>query len=147
MTNRTTVRFSNRTLEMIKQVQEELGYTTMTSVIQQAVIMFHTKTFPSYTLGKKMSVDDKIDMKEKMAENKKKKEVENMTLICDSLGGEVVDKGGIPFCVYHNYSNAKRYEQEIPLDMLTPDLVDRQYFPSKKKVEQLQKDKKVDYKI
>lgn len=138
------VTFTPKMAEMIDEIQEKKGYISFSAVIHQAVIELHKGYFPAYVQKDSSAIGK---MKRKDEEKKAKIELHNESLIgiCEELGGKIKDKNGTPICTYYTYSHKKRYEQSIPVEQLTEDLPKNQYSPSKAKVEQLQKAKKVDY--
>lgn len=134
--------------DMVEEIIEKKGYPSFSAVVRQGIIELHSSYFPNYV---KMKSDNSARSKmERKAEEKKAKEdmeKERLLGICEQLGGEVVDKAGSPFCTYYTYNSKKRYEQSIPVEQLSEDLVKVQYSPSKEKVLKLQEEGKVDYEI
>lgn len=141
-----TIRFASKMEEDIKQMMEEKGYISFSAVVHHAVMELYRSYYPAYTTAKKDN-SPKGRMKRIQDEREAKIELEYEKLagICEDLGGDTEIKGGNEYCVYYTYSGKKRHQQEIPVNMLSEDLIKTQYSPSREKVEQLQRDKKVDY--
>ena len=128
-------------VEMISEIMEEKGYSTKAFVFQQSIIDLHASIFKDY-IYKKKNGEEKLIIKR----TKQEEIFEKGNKICDLLGGQAYqDEAGHWYCKYFNYDYKKRNEQEVPFPMLTDDLARNQYFPSKEKVLQLQKDKKTEY--
>lgn len=141
------ISFTDRLTEMVEEIQEAKGYTTFTSVVHQAIIDLHTRTFPAYLKSPKAAESPEDRVRRKAEEKKAKEEGvrEEKLEIAKALKGKVVSEAGNEFCVYYTYTGKKRYEQKIPLMLLTTDVLKNQYHPSKEKVEQYQKEGKTDY--
>ncbi len=131
--------------DMILEIQATKGYVSFSAVVHSAVIELHHKTFPTYVMRQpKRSPTEKVHDKaeEKAAKESIQRDV--FLKLADELGGTVVMEAGKEFCKYFTYTHKKRYEQKIPLQMLSTDLVKTQYQPSREKVEQLQKEGKTE---
>jgi len=137
-------------------LQESRGDTTESETIKESIRVHYDKKFPGYLEGKRpessFAEEDtpatkkaklKTKLKEKELKNKAKKEMmlDTQMSLCEDLGG-TVEKGK---CIYYTYDERLRFKQETPVNLLTQEIVDRQYFPSKERVEELQKKKKTTY--
>lgn len=145
---RRTISLSERADEMAREIMEAKGYATFGAVIHQAIIELHRSYFPAYVRPRADTTPEGRVL-QKMHEKKIKEQAaaEELIKVCDALEGTVVEsKSGGKVCRYFTYNFAKRYEQEIPLNLLTPDLTKTQYQPSRQKVEELQKSGKANYK-
>jgi len=137
---------NERHMEMLNDIKAEKGYKQDTMVFYQALIDMHAKMFPAYARTRELeSPTEKVNRKEE--EKKAKEDIVKSELlaIAQQLGGEIIDKGGKEFVKYFNYSGKKRFEQLVPLTMMSTDLVKIQYQPSRERVEQLQKEGKTEY--
>lgn len=123
------ITFNPRMREMIKQLRETQGYMSDSAVIHNAIIRMHSKEFPMYAQLKSSTSERKMTVEE------------DRMHICNLLEGKIVGSK----CVFFNYSGKKRFLQELPLSIMSDDLFKTQYQPSREKVDQLRKDKKVDY--
>lgn len=137
--------------EMIERIKNEKGYASSSAVVYQAVINMHDKIFVPYanrSVGKNMTAEEKIRKEEEEKEARSKVDLEKKVAICQTLGGQTVKQNdGSLLCKYFTYSFSKRYLQEIPVNLLTDDLIRNQYAPSKKDVLKLQENKKVEYNV
>ncbi len=143
-----TISFTDRMDEMIEEIKSAKGYISTSAVIHAAIIELHSKAFPAYAnrpLAKDEPVADKI--KRKQAEKDAKAELirQEYLRIAEALGGRVVNENGNEYCIYYTYFSKRRYEQKVPLHMLSTDLIPIQYQPSREAVEKLQKDGKTEY--
>ena len=131
--------------EMVNELKNEKGYPTDASVFHAGVIELHSRAFPNYMRKPALTGVDRLkasrDMKEARAEDAET----GFIALLDHLGGKVVVEAGKKFAVYFNYTGKKRFEQKVPLEMLSSDLVKTQYQPSRAKVEKLQQEGKCDY--
>lgn len=141
------ITFSPRMVEMIQEIQDTKGYVSFSSIIHTAVVELHTHIFPNYLRPLAKDEDPAKKIKRKAMEKEVKKETarnEYLRLV-EELKGQVVEESGKEFCLYFTYTGKKRFEQKIPLQMVSSDMVKTQYQPSKERVEQLQREGKVDY--
>lgn len=126
-----------RLREMLEEIMISKGYPTMTAVVQQAIIEMHGSIFKDYIVAKTTAPKPKVVERE--ARTNKEED------IIKKLKGLKINKGGTDYCLYFTYERKNRYVQEVPVDALSSDMVSKQYFPSKTKVEELQKEGKVNY--
>ncbi|MFA6991926.1 MAG: hypothetical protein WC269_01435 [Candidatus Gracilibacteria bacterium] len=138
------IRFNDKMLEKIKDLMEDCGYPTITAVIHQALIDMHKDQFPAYVQAKNRAADirsstplDRSLAAKLEKENKLKGEREERIGICLELEGKIIED----MCHYTTHSNRKSYNQEIPLDMITKDLIGTQYYPDKETVLKLKSKK------
>lgn len=139
------VSLTDRHDEMLAELIAEKGYVNAQDVLRSGLVAMHTKMFPIYAKGTKSpeTPEDKLKRKdaEKVAkENHAKKEYLE---ILEELGGtlEVDKKSGKEVAVYYTYNYDKKYEQRVPILMLSRDLIATQYAPSRKVVEKMLKGK------
>lgn len=140
------ITFTQRMIEMVEEIRVAKGYVSFSAVVHAAVVEMHTKTFPNYM--RPMKEDDPAARVRRKAMEKEAREDmvrEEHLEVARQLGATIVTEGGKEFAVYYNYVQSKRYEQKVPIQLLSTDLLKAQYQPSREKVEQLQRDKKVDY--
>lgn len=145
---RKSISFTGRMLEMIDEIKSSKGYVSLSSVVQQAVVQMHSKTFPTYVIPRKdNSPEARLERKDEMKRLKEEKALEKQIGICEDLGGKVSEKADGFVCTYFTYTGKKRFRQDVPLAMVSNDLIKIQYHPSKEKVLKLQEEGKVDYEI
>lgn len=147
-TVRKNMVFTERTVEMAEEIKRVRGYHSFSAVLQQGVVELYSKCFPSYsTPGKHMaSTKDRLRMKAEEKEARQEAVLQEKMAVAKLLEGQVIEMPGIGLvCKYYTYSGPKRYEQQVSINFLTEDLLQSQYFPSREKVEYLQKNGKTDY--
>lgn len=142
----------------IKLLQESRGDTTESETIKESVRVHYDKKFPNYLEGKrpdsgfaqedtpatkKSKLKTKLIDKELKKKAKKEMMLDVQMALCDDLRG-TVEKGK---CVYYTYDERLRFKQETPVTMLTQEIVDAQYFPSRERVEELQVKGKTTYNV
>jgi len=138
-----SIGFTERQEEMIREIMKAKGYGTLASVVQQAVIEMHGNVFKDYVMAKRARLEG-TDGRSK-DEVKKSLQTDKLTNICNSLDGELKEKNGEMYCHYFTYDKKHRYEQTVPLSILSEVLISKQYFPNKEYVGNLQKLKKTSY--
>lgn len=141
---RQLISFPDRLAEMIAELKDERGYASTTSLVHSAIIDMHSRAFPNY-MRKPTTGADRLRANKDLAGAKLEEAEATFIGLSDLLGGKVIVEGGKKFCVYFTYTGKKRFEQKVPLELLSSDLVKTQYQPSKDKVLKLQKEGKCDY--
>lgn len=127
--------------QMISEIKDEMGYLSDGAVIQQAIIALHSKIFPAYTASpRKRAVEEETVT---ATESKLQRYYD----LAKQLDGEVYDKNGETMVRYYTYIHKERYEQNLPLESLTPELLGMQYSPTKELVKKLQNDGKCKYPV
>ena len=141
------INLNGRSLEMAEDLMRIKGFMGLGEVVRYTISEAHAKTFPAYTTGQKLTPEQKLEQKQAMKKAKEAQVEQEYLEIAELLGGKVETnpETGNKTCVYYTYSLSKRYQQRVPLAMLSKDMLKNQYQPSKEKVLQLQKDKKVNY--
>lgn len=146
---RKTYLMNEGMVSKIKAIQEEKNFTSETMVVVVALNLLYDKTFKDYVVGRggrTLSDDEKADSQIKVADLKKQKEEARLLEIAKALNGEVIfNDGGGKVVRYFTYDKSNRYEQELPLTMMSEELISSQYFPSREEVEKRQKAGKVNY--
>ena len=138
--------FTERHREMIEQIMDSKGYPSIASVVQQAIIEMHGSVFKDYVMAKKARAElpaiipGRVD-----GETKKSQQTDKLMGLAHRLGGSVAEKNGVMMVKYFTYNRRNRYEQEVPLDTMSEQLIKKQYFPSEEDVKKLQEAKKVNY--
>lgn len=137
-------------IEKIKKIKEENNYNSETAVIIEAVGSLYRKLFPGYVEQRKLSAvkspEERADALIKINDIRKQREEEILLDIAERLGAEIVrNDGGGKVVKYYTYDKSNRYLQEVPLTMMTPELIDSQYYPSREEVERRQAEGKVNY--
>ena len=143
-----------RLQEMIEELKLKFGTTSDQETLRYAVSFAHSKSFPSYAVAAdtrparvQLTAKDRLT---KAKEERKAKEDfarEEYLEILEELDGVIIEKEGRELATYYNYSHKTRYLQEVSLRLMSRDLLANQYFPSREKVEKLQKDRLVDYDV
>ncbi len=138
---RFTVVLNERTERMIRDIKEYYGYDTDSLVTRIALMEMY------FRLPDKGGSEPKIPKKIKSTTKKKVDEpIDTEFLsICNDLKGSVDTSDGTPYCVYYTYNHTKRHEQHIPIEMLTQELINTQYFPNTETVERLTLEGKCNY--
>jgi len=142
------IKFTERLLEMVEEIKARKGFPTFTAVVHAALIEMYTRMNPDYKATlRPESPEDRV--KRRKAEKDVKAEMvrSDSFEVVALLGGQIITEAGKEFCKYFTYSGKKRFEQKVPLNMLSNDLVITQFQPSREKVEILQKEGKVDYQV
>lgn len=143
------ISFKPRMIQMLDELAKFKGYPSTSAVIHHAIIDLHNRTFPAYKQSVTRSPLTAKDRKRKIqeeAEAREDMETERQEDIAGRLGGHiVVNRTGGKVCKYFTYTGKSRYLQEVPVSMLTEDLVATQYQPSKEAVEKYQREGKTDY--
>ncbi len=144
---RTSFVLTTRLEEMVEDLIKAKGYATFSSLLHSAIMDLHSKTFPVYlrTLARDEDTESRIKRKMDDKEVRKNFVLNERKEIAEKLGGNIITNGDKEVCVYYTYSGKKRFEQIIPLSLMSEDLLKTQYQPSKEKVMQLIRDKKVEY--
>ena len=141
-----TLTFSERMVEMVREIKDLKGYPTFSSVIHQSIIELHTKLKPAYIRENVplKTAEEKARAKHDIKEAELQIVIDEQIKLCKKLGGTVVDDaaGGELRCHYSTYNFKAIYEQNIPLSMLSEDMLANQYHPSKQRVEDLLAKKK-----
>ncbi len=131
--------------EKLKRLKSELGYPTEAMVIYVALADFYRTTFPPYTQISKKTPAEKIKQKEEEKKMQDELEEARQLDIARKLGGKITDGDILKVVRYYTYAGRKRYPQEVPLHLLTDELIESQYSPDRAMVERLQKEGKTDY--
>jgi len=135
--------------EMVAELQEEKGFKSFNEVVQWAIMEAHSKTFKDYVMVRKLQAgktpEEKAETLIRVQEIKKQKEEDALMAIAMELNGIVSGPSGDKRVKYFTYDKSNRYEQEVPLEMMSPELVQAQYFPDKETILQRQKEGKVNY--
>lgn len=143
------ITYSPRLSEMVEELREMKGYTSDSAVFIAGVIELHTKVFPNYMRNVRptSSPEDTLDQAGAVKKVKLDRERKKLLGLVEQLGGKVEAIAGNEVCVYYTYTGKKRYEQKVPLHMVSPDLIKTQYQPSKEAVLKLREAGKCDYEV
>lgn len=171
---RYSISLTPKGVEQIEAIQEELGYASVAEAVRGCISIIYTKTFPQATRMSKANKKEKLQKvveerkaqdefeelsrveqerieQERKVEAKKTQTAQAQQIainVCEQELNGVVgeDEDGNPtVCAYFQYDGRRRYNQEIPIEFITADLVKTQYTPNKDRVLQLQRDGHVDY--
>lgn len=137
-----TNNLTDRHLEMVAEIIASKGYPSRTAVIQQAIVEMHGNIFKDYVMVKKQR-NEKPDTVETAKTNK----TDLAKNICHMLDGDLVERNGTLYCDYYKYDKKNRFKQEVLLESITQIEVDKQYFPNKQFVKDLQNQGRVNYEI
>lgn len=124
---------SERTAQMIEEIKVEKGFTTATQVFIAAIAELHRKALPAYAQGFRGPSEPKLSKEESSRREGLR--------ICKELDGRVDGN----HCVYYKYAGKARYEQKIPLNLLSDEMVRTQYSPNRARIEELRAAKMTDY--
>lgn len=142
------IAFTPRMVEMVNEIMNNRGLMSFSAAVHFAVAELYKKDNPAYVaLRTNETPADRMLRKKQEKEAKEDMARADQLAILEALGGQLINKEGSEVAVYFTYSGKKRFEQDVSLSMLTTDLVKTQYQPSRERVEQLQAEGKVDYKI
>jgi len=137
-------------IEVIKKIKSDNHYNSETSVIIEAVNTLNRKLNPGYvnqrlaTAGK--TPEQRAENQMKIQEIKKDREEKTLLSIAEKLGAKIIKlDGGEMRVQYFIYDKNNRYMQEVPLEMMSDELVDNQYHPSMEDIVRRQKEKTVNY--
>jgi hypothetical protein len=168
---RYSISLTGKNLENIATLQSELGFASLSETVRACINSMYTKTFPNYArpvnvpspraTGMSLSPEAVEEQKKEKAkaEAERKKNLKQQRdsdklayciQICEQdLNGAVGDDddGNPVMCSYFQYEGRRRYEQEIDIMSVTPELVQSQYLPNRDHVEKLQRDGHVDYDV
>lgn len=149
---RKTFLFSPELVEVIKKLKEDMHQNSDTAVVIEAINSLNRKINPGYVVARSASAsktpEDRADEQLRIQEIKKKREEDALLAIAEKLGGRVsLDDGGQKIVKYFTYARNTRFLQQMPLTMMTDELVEHQYFPSRVDIEKRQAEGKVTYKV
>ncbi len=143
------LRISPTLNSMVERLIEERGYSTRTMVFVSALVAFYQDNFKDYLEAKqsiqlsgsekaKRAAENSRMRRMSIAEEKKNEEIALCTMpFPQGLGGKVdVSPNGSQVCVYKTFDKWAEFEQKLPLNMLSSELINTQYYPSKEKVEE-----------
>lgn len=155
--------YGSKPHQMLEELKQERAAPSNPPIFIEALIALHRKSFPGSYYSSKRSklLDDDEEAKteeERFIEQEKirlkkesiKSKVRDDALreIAKKLAGKVIEKGPGNFVVeYYNYNGQNRSKASIPLSMMDEFLVDKQYYPDRDTVLQLQAEGKVMYPV
>lgn len=138
--------------EMIKKIIEKKGWKTksFSRVLDLAVDELYNSIFKDYVVNRATTSaktpEQRVAEQEERGEIKRKNEEEKLLKIAEALEGRVsIGAGGGKVVVYYTYDRKNRYQQQLPLSMMTEELIGKQYFPSKEDVVARQEKGEVNY--
>jgi hypothetical protein len=133
---RRTFLSSTRMEEMIKELQDKTGTRNVSAIIQRAIHEFHNSEFPAYA-RRNSTPEDQGERAVARKEARRQAERDGQEMICLSLGGEIVSTGSGAVCRYKTFSKFGEFDQELPVDHLSEDLITQQFFPDRMTIENL----------
>lgn len=138
-----SISLTERAEKMVEEIMVEEPYGTLSEVCRAGIALLHKDiSRKEFYRGKGAN---KVSPEDRAMENKDREEREKL-LIVDDLEGQVLERAdGSKVCVYYTYIGKKRYEQKVSLGLLNKNMVNNQYTPSRKAVEQIRKDGKAEY--
>ena len=121
---------------MISELRDETGEIDDGSIIRRAISEFYAKTFPNYvrTKGKPFTPDEEIARENAKIASRRRTEEDRQRSLCEKLGGTVEAVGSGYVCKYKTFSLQGIYEQTLPLDHISEELIETQYHPDKETV-------------
>lgn len=129
-----TISFSPDTWRMLEEIKAHYGQKTLTGTQAQMISEMHRKLFPAYTTSKRPEGFTTKEEKERSA----KESARQIQLdIAKQLDGVITVEDGVEICTYFTYARRDRYEQKFSVDLLTPEMVQNQYAPSREVVQRL----------
>lgn len=118
---------------MIEDLRKVRGDSNNTETIKEAIRFYHSKKFPVYaSANTKPDNEQVIRSKVVLGAVKQDVKTKEAESICAQLGGVV--NGNT--CSYFKYDERDRYSQEVPLSLLSADLVQSQYVPNREEVQE-----------
>lgn len=130
---RKTFNFTDETILMIEELKTMKGFPDDVDVVRSAIADVYNREMRNEKRVKKAGdVDDKLDVDER----RRAREVERCKKIAERLEGELVAAGDGFNVVYHTHSKHGSFRQVVPLLGLTEELVQKQWFPNRKMVEE-----------
>jgi len=110
--------------KQINRLRSEAGYATAAEVLRHGVQCLYKKEFKDYLEPKRIaSSAEEVDIQKKL---------------CDQLGGTILNDE----CTWTSYTwmnphKVSETQNKVPLDMLKERHLERQYEPSKEKVDEV----------
>lgn len=148
-TIRKSIIITKKLSEMVDEIRKEKGYKSFVSVIELAIGELYSQVFKDYVMARnKQSAktpEEKAEASLKIQEIKKQKEEDILLAIAAKLDGRVSGPMGDRRVKYFTYDKSNRYEQEVPLEMMSEELIDAQYYPDQPTILRRQKEGKVNY--
>jgi predicted DNA-binding protein len=144
-----SVRLNSQHINFVEKISEKLGMTT-SEIVKQAIRDMHANEFKDYIVtrgeSRTRTPEDRAKMQMDVAEAKRKAKEDANLEIAKALDGRIeLGAGGGKVVKYFTYDKKNRYEQQLPLDMMSDDLIAAQYFPSKENVLERQAKGEVNY--
>lgn len=124
--------------QMLEDLKEYYQSGSSSAIIRQLIIEQHEY------LRRQNKLYGGVDAVKHRMPKETPSDKEKLAIVVE-LGGEVVESKEGKVCKYYTYNWKDRYEQQIPLDMVTRTLIEQQYTPSKEIVLQYQNDGLVNY--
>jgi len=124
---------------MLEEIMKDRVIDTKTAAVRFCIVETYNKYFKTY--GKDKLVVEATRVREP-AKTKAEKTEEQMMKLCTDMGGILEVKDGKKMCHYTIYevlnpNYVEQYPSTIPLNMITPEIIARQYFPNKKEVQKV----------
>lgn len=125
--------------EMMDKLKEERCLESNAEVMRAAIIAYYETYFKSY--GRDTLLGQSSSLKAPKL-TKEQKEEKKQIDICMALNGTIKDVNGNKTCHYTIYEKVNpklvnKFEQGLPLSMLSKDTIARQYSPNREEVEQV----------
>lgn len=132
-TKRIAVNVSMQMLDKIEQLQEHLGYRTVTAVLEHCINTTYKKELDNYVQVSKQRQPRANLTPEERAKNsaikyseredaRNKIRHEEGVAICDALDGEISEDGGHTYCTWNVYQ--KETPREVSVASFTKSLLD-----------------------
>ena len=125
-----TLTLNDTIIGMIDELKEHEGYDYATEVILECIRFKHRDKFQTRIRKITKSVDEISDpVSDKR--NKDEKMIKDKQHIIDALNGVLNEAR--THVIYSTYDFKNVMEQEIPIELITDELIPTQYYPSKEK--------------
>lgn len=145
-----TMRFTERQFEMCEAIAEKNGFNSFQGVIDKAIELYFSKSFPLYAVGRtttdagqkttnmgvKEIAKSKVDMRQAQKDAELENKLEKKRLICkrDLHGRVETDDGGFHYCYFKIHDTKTSVEQKMPLLQTDPVIARSLFVPSKEMV-------------
>lgn len=145
-----TMRFTERQFEMCEAIAEKNGFNSFQGVIDKAIELYYSKTFPMYAInratgeaaqgvanmGVKEIAKSKVDMRQAQKDAELQIKIDKKKLICErDLHGRVeTDESGFHYCFFQVHDTKISVEQKMPLLQADPVIARGLFIPSKEMV-------------
>lgn len=119
--------------EKLKTLQVEKSFSTISTTLQYCISESYDRQMRNEKRIKKLGdTDDKLDIDER----RKEREIERCKKLAEKLEATLIPNGDTFDVEYYTHSKHGSFKQVLPLLSLTEELVAKQWFPSRKVIEE-----------